>query len=63
MLVMALLVALAVLAIVFASVLIAEARRRGELRPGTESIALGAVTTFFDTLGIGSFAPTTESAL
>jgi len=54
-----LLAALALLGIVFTPVLIATARKRGELRPDPESIALGAVTNFFDTLGIGSFATTT----
>ena len=29
------------------------------MRPNGEAVALGAVTNFFDTLGIGSFAPTT----
>jgi uncharacterized membrane protein YfcA len=32
---------------------------RGQWRPTLESVGLGAVTNFFDTLGIGSFAPTT----
>lgn len=50
---------LAVLAIVFIFVLVATARKRGELSPNAESIGLGAITNFFDTLGIGSFAPTT----
>jgi uncharacterized membrane protein YfcA len=59
MLVIVLLVSLTVLAFVFVAVLLAAARRRGQLRPNAEAIALGAVTTFFDTLGIGSFAPTT----
>jgi uncharacterized membrane protein YfcA len=59
MLVVALLVSLAVLALVFIAVLLSAARRRGQMRPNGEAIALGAVTTFFDTLGIGSFAPTT----
>lgn len=54
-----LLAALAILGIVFIPVLLAAARKRGELRPDPESIALGAVTNFFDTLGIGSFATTT----
>lgn len=31
---------------------------RGQLRLRGEALALGAVTNFFDTLGIGSFAPT-----
>ena len=35
------------------------ARAQGQLSPNVESIGLGAVTNFFDTLGIGSFAPTT----
>ena len=59
MLVFVLLVTLALLALAFIGVLIAEARRRGQLRPRGEAIVLGAVTNFFDTLGIGSFAPTT----
>jgi hypothetical protein len=54
-----LLAALTILVIAFVSVLLAAARKRGELRPNVESIGLGAVTNFFDTLGIGSFAPTT----
>ena len=35
------------------------AHARGQLRPHPEAVALGAVTNFLDTLGIGSFAPTT----
>ena len=40
-------------------------RRRAEPEPGTSrptalQLAIGAVTNFFDTLGIGSFAPTTS---
>ena len=54
-----LLAALAALAVVFIPVLITAARKRRELLPDPESIALGAVTNFFDTLGIGSFATTT----
>jgi uncharacterized membrane protein YfcA len=54
-----LLAALAILVIAFVPVLLAAARQRGELRPNVESIGLGAVTNFFDTLGIGSFATTT----
>lgn len=34
-------------------------RHRLRGRPGPADIAIGAVTTFLDTLGIGSFAPTT----
>jgi uncharacterized membrane protein YfcA len=59
MVVVILLVSLAALALVFLASLIAVARRRHVLRPNAEAIALGAVTNFFDTLGIGSFAPTT----
>lgn len=34
------------------------AARSGQLRPKAEGLVLGAITNFFDTLGIGSFAPT-----
>jgi uncharacterized membrane protein YfcA len=43
----------------FLAALLYAGRTRGQLRPSKEAIALGAVTNFFDTLGIGSFAPTT----
>ena len=33
--------------------------RKKQLGVNVESVALGAITNFFDTLGIGSFAPTT----
>jgi uncharacterized membrane protein YfcA len=59
MVVVVLLVVLSLVAIAFSGVLLAVAKRRGELRPNGEAIALGAITNFFDTLGIGSFAPTT----
>lgn len=59
MVVVILLVSLAALALVFLVSLLAAAHARGALRPRAEAIALGAVTNFFDTLGIGSFAPTT----
>jgi uncharacterized membrane protein YfcA len=59
MIVAVLLAALAVLGAAFAGLLLRTAHRRGELRPTLESTILGAVTNFFDTLGIGSFAPTT----
>ncbi len=59
MIVTLLLVALGLLAAAFSSVLVATARRHGEFRPRLEAVGLGAVTCFFDTLGIGSFAPTT----
>jgi uncharacterized membrane protein YfcA len=54
-----LLTALSLIAVYFISVLVGTARKRGELAPKVEAIGLGAVTNFFDTLGIGSFAPTT----
>jgi uncharacterized membrane protein YfcA len=59
MVVVILLVSLAALALVFLVTLIAVAHARNVLRPRSEAVALGAVTNFFDTLGIGSFAPTT----
>jgi uncharacterized membrane protein YfcA len=57
--VIVLLAALAALGIAFTTVFISTAARRGETRPRGESIVLGALTNFFDTLGIGSFATTT----
>ena len=60
----ALLAALAVLTAVYAAYWFADARRRARqgnrAQPTPFEIALGAVTNFFDTLGIGSFAPTTS---
>jgi uncharacterized membrane protein YfcA len=50
------LLGLAVLAYAFALVRAAIAKR---VAPGAEALALGAVVNFLDTLGIGSFAPTT----
>jgi uncharacterized membrane protein YfcA len=50
------LLGLAVLAYGFALVRAAIAKR---VAPGAEALALGAVVNFLDTLGIGSFAPTT----
>ena len=38
--------------------IIREAVKTNQLVPKPEALALGAVTNFFDTLGIGSFAPT-----
>jgi len=38
--------------------IIREAAKKNQLVPKGEALALGAVTNFFDTLGIGSFAPT-----
>lgn len=59
MIVTILLTALGLIAVVFTGLLIQTAWRRSELRPTVESIALGAITNFFDTLGIGSFATST----
>ena len=53
----ALLVPLSLAILFFALVLLREAIAR-RLTPRLEAIALGAVVSFFDTLGIGSFAPT-----
>jgi uncharacterized membrane protein YfcA len=54
----ALLVSLA-LAIFGFTVILARAAIANHARPTVEGVILGAVTNFFDTLGIGSFAPTT----
>jgi uncharacterized membrane protein YfcA len=54
-----LLAAVTALGVVFTVVFLRTAAKRGELRTNVESIGLGAATNFFDTLGIGSFAPTT----
>lgn len=53
----AILVPLALATLVYGIVLL-RAAVAGKVRPGLEAIGLGAVTNFFDTLGIGSFAPT-----
>jgi hypothetical protein len=53
----ALLVPLALAILVYAVVLVRAVVARG-IRPNGEAIVLGAITNFFDTLGIGSFAPT-----
>jgi uncharacterized membrane protein YfcA len=54
-----LLVLLALIGTAFSAALGREASRRAQRRPSVEAVGLGAVTNFFDTLGIGSFAPTT----
>jgi uncharacterized membrane protein YfcA len=59
MVVTVLLGALVVLGLVYVAALARIALRQGLPRPTLEGVALGAVTNFFDTLGIGSFAPTT----
>jgi len=53
--------ALGVVALVFLVAWIRSARRKDEAaQPGPMALAIGFVTNFFDTLGIGSFAPTTS---
>jgi uncharacterized membrane protein YfcA len=59
MVVFALLALLTVLGLLYFVDLLIVANQRRQLRPNAESVAIGAVTNFFDTLGIGSFAPTT----
>ena len=54
---LALLIPLGIAALVFMTALIRSAISRGAL-PKLEAVVLGAITNFFDTLGIGSFAPT-----
>ncbi len=58
MIVALLLAALVVLGGLFLATLLGTARARGQLGLHGEAAGLGAVTNFFDTLGIGSFAPT-----
>lgn len=41
----------------YGAYLLWSAARAGQFRPNGEAILLGATTNFFDTLGIGSFAP------
>src|SRR5665213_3819278 len=53
----ALLIPLVLAMVFYAATLIRAAIARGAT-PGLEAAALGAITNFFDTLGIGSFAPT-----
>lgn len=53
----ALLIPLALAIAVYALVLLKAVIARG-IRPKAEAVFLGAITNFFDTLGIGSFAPT-----
>jgi uncharacterized membrane protein YfcA len=53
----ALLVPLALAVILYALTLVRAALARRAV-PRLEAIALGAITNFFDTLGVGSFAPT-----
>jgi uncharacterized membrane protein YfcA len=56
-----LLLALALITVVYLAVWIRSARAGSEsAKPGLLGLAIGFVTNFFDTLGIGSFAPTTS---
>jgi hypothetical protein len=57
MMLLALLVPIILTAIAFGGLFAWTAFNRG-CKPKAEALALGAVTNFFDTLGIGSFAPT-----
>jgi uncharacterized membrane protein YfcA len=52
-----LLVPLVLAALVYAALLVRSALAKRSL-PNLEAIGLGAITNFFDTLGIGSFSPT-----
>ncbi len=53
--------ALGAVAFVFVVAWVRSARKTREpARPGPMALAIGFVTNFFDTLGIGSFAPTTS---
>jgi uncharacterized membrane protein YfcA len=54
----ALLVPLALASAVYAFLLLRAAMARKQFAVRGEAVVLGAVTNFFDTLGIGSFAPT-----
>src|SRR5262245_45051913 len=53
----ALLIPLALAVVVYALMLLRAALARRAV-PRLEAVALGALTNFFDTLGVGSFAPT-----
>ena len=48
---------LALVSIAYAAFLIRTALAKSQFGVKTEAMLLGAVTNFFDTLGIGSFAP------
>ena len=48
-----------ILAILFFTFFLARAALAARAKPTIESLLLGAVVSFFDTLGIGCFAPTT----
>ncbi len=53
--------ALSIVALVFFVAWVRSARKKKEAaQPGPMALAIGFITNFFDTLGIGSFAPTTS---
>jgi len=54
----ALLIPLALATLLYAAMLLRSAIVRRSLAVRAEAVVLGAITNFFDTLGIGSFAPT-----
>lgn len=58
MILILLLAPLGLMAALYAGALLRRCIATHALRPKAEAVALGAVTNFFDTLGIGSFAPT-----
>jgi hypothetical protein len=53
----AILVPLGLASLLF-TIVLARSAMANQVRPGAEAMLLGAITNFFDTLGIGSFAPT-----
>jgi uncharacterized membrane protein YfcA len=55
-----LLILMCLLGVAFLAVWISAMRKRGFAFPRPLELAIGFVTNFFDTLGIGSFAPTTS---
>lgn len=55
-----LIVSLSAVALSYGAYLLGSAVRAGQVRPSGEAILIGAVGNFLDTLGIGSFAPTTS---
>jgi uncharacterized membrane protein YfcA len=59
MIVAILLGALSLLVVAFGGAVLGIAKSRGQLAMRPEAALLGFITNFFDTLGIGSFAPTT----
>ncbi len=53
--------ALSIVTLVFFVAWVRSARKKNEAaQPGPMALAIGFITNFFDTLGIGSFAPTTS---